>query len=146
MIAIEASTVRVSTLVDGTMRVVLDIEPRLALAAFTLLGSPGTAVAVAALKPKAAPLKEPPKRQLMSQWLAMRCGEREFHLWADKTFSHVDMSDVSSDTPHYQVIAELVRRALQVKSRALIDTDHEARERFDRLILKPWEQHCRATT
>lgn len=48
---IEGATARVSTLVDGTLRVTIDIEPRDAQAAFRLFGTPGTAVALAALKP-----------------------------------------------------------------------------------------------
>lgn len=48
---IEGATARISTLVDGTLRVVVDIEPRDAQAAFRLFGTPGTAVALAALKP-----------------------------------------------------------------------------------------------
>lgn len=48
---IEGATARISTLVDGTLRVTIDIEPRDAQAAFRLFGTPGTAVALAALKP-----------------------------------------------------------------------------------------------
>lgn len=51
--AIEGATARISTLVDGTLRVTIDIEPRDAQAAFRLFGTPGTAVALAALNPQA---------------------------------------------------------------------------------------------
>lgn len=47
---IEASSVRCQTLADGTLRMTVEIEPRLALAAFILFRSPGTAMALAALK------------------------------------------------------------------------------------------------
>lgn len=50
---IEASSVKCSTLVDGTLRIVVSVEPDKALAAFTLFRSPGTAMALAALKPEA---------------------------------------------------------------------------------------------
>ena len=50
--AIEGATARISTLVDGTLRVTIDIEPRDAQAAFRLFGTPGTAVALAALNPQ----------------------------------------------------------------------------------------------
>lgn len=49
---IEGSTVRVQTTSDGTLRIQIDIEPRDAQKAFRLFGSPGTAVALAALKPQ----------------------------------------------------------------------------------------------
>lgn len=47
--AIAGATARISTLADGTLRLIVDIEPRDAQAAFRLFGSPGTAVALAAL-------------------------------------------------------------------------------------------------
>jgi hypothetical protein len=50
---IEGATARISTLVDGTLRVTIDIEPRDAQAAFRLFGTPGTAVALAALNHQA---------------------------------------------------------------------------------------------
>jgi hypothetical protein len=53
MHAIEGATARISTLVDGTLRVTVDIEPRDAQAAFRLFGTPGTAVALAALNSEA---------------------------------------------------------------------------------------------
>jgi hypothetical protein len=49
MNAIEGTTARISTLVDGTLRVTIDIEPYNAQKAFLALGIPGTAVAVAVL-------------------------------------------------------------------------------------------------
>lgn len=51
MNAIEGSTARISTLVDGTLRITIDIEPRDAPKAFLAFGIPGTAVALAALIP-----------------------------------------------------------------------------------------------
>ncbi len=78
MTAIEASSVRVSTLADGTLRLVVDIEPRHANAAFALFGSPGVAMALAALKP---PEPEKPKRERMGplcEWAVYRCKEPQF--------------------------------------------------------------------
>jgi hypothetical protein len=51
MNAIEGCTARIFTLVDGTLRVTIDIEPRDAPKAFLAFGVPGTAVALAALVP-----------------------------------------------------------------------------------------------
>jgi len=50
MTIIEASSVNVKTLADGTLRVSMDVEPRHAQAAFSLFGAPGTPMALAALK------------------------------------------------------------------------------------------------
>lgn len=48
---VEASSVRLSTLVDGTLRLVVEIEPAKAVDAFRLFREPGTPMALAALKP-----------------------------------------------------------------------------------------------
>lgn len=50
---IPASSVKCQTLADGTLRIVVEIEPAQALAAFTLFRSPGTPMALAALKVQA---------------------------------------------------------------------------------------------
>lgn len=47
---IEASTVNVRTLVDGTLRLTVDIDPPQAQAGFALFGAPGRSVAMAALQ------------------------------------------------------------------------------------------------
>jgi hypothetical protein len=49
---IEATSVSMKTLVDGTLRLVVEIEPIHALAAFTLFRQPGTVIALAAIKPQ----------------------------------------------------------------------------------------------
>ncbi|TNC14873.1 hypothetical protein FF100_04655 [Methylobacterium terricola] len=54
MSAVLASYVKMSTLVDGTMRIVLDVEPSAAADAFSLLGSPGTSIALARITKEAA--------------------------------------------------------------------------------------------
>jgi hypothetical protein len=134
MSAIEASSVRVNTLADGTLRITLDIEPRNALAAFTLFGAPGTPLALAALRTQAEP-KKPPKPVLHSQWLAMRCEDEDFQMWVEDRWGATTTGLLGEPT------AKIVRRVLGVKSRAEIDTDHEAFERFERLIRKPWAEH-----
>lgn len=48
--AIEATSVSIKTLVDGSLRLTVEIEPFRALAAFTLFRQPGTVMALAALK------------------------------------------------------------------------------------------------
>lgn len=54
MSAVLASYVKMSTLVDGTMRVVLDIEPTAAPEAFAMLGAPGSPIALARITDAAA--------------------------------------------------------------------------------------------
>jgi hypothetical protein len=80
MSAIEGSTVNVKTLMDGTLRLAVDIPPADAKDAFALFGAPGRGVALAALADgrgakdgtqeretppdPATPLPEPEKRRL----------------------------------------------------------------------------------
>lgn len=47
---VEGSTARITTLVDGTLRITIDIEPVSAPKAFLAFGLPGTPVAIAALR------------------------------------------------------------------------------------------------
>lgn len=52
--AIMATTGKVSTLADNTLRIVVEIAPKDAKAAFALFGTQGTAVALARITPEAA--------------------------------------------------------------------------------------------
>jgi hypothetical protein len=47
---IEATSVSMKTLVDGTLRIVVEVEPNNALDAFALFRQPGTVMALAAIK------------------------------------------------------------------------------------------------
>jgi hypothetical protein len=131
MSVIEASSVRVSTLADGTLRLVVDIEPRHANSAFALFGSPGVPMALAALqKPQEQP--EKPLGGPLSQWLAIRCGEEKFQSWLGAWNAAAAASEV--------------RRICGVSSRAEIDHDEAARQRFEDLIRGPWMRYCAVTT
>jgi hypothetical protein len=146
MTVIEASSVRVRTMGDGTLRAELDFEPAHAVAAFRLLGSPGQPVAVAALKTKAQqeaeakpekPAKpaadDKPKGGVWSQWLAIRCGETEFQDWLAAQWPALW---AACGDP-----AEVVRCVCEVASRAEIDNDPEAQARFQERIRGPWAKH-----
>lgn len=54
MTVIAASTSRCKTLADGTLQLVINIEPKHAISAFTLFGSPGSACAIARLTNESA--------------------------------------------------------------------------------------------
>jgi hypothetical protein len=47
---IEATSVAMKTLADGTLRIVVEVEPYRALDAFALFRAPGTVMALAAIK------------------------------------------------------------------------------------------------
>jgi len=132
---------------DGTVRFFFDVEPRHADAGLRLFRVRGTAAVLAALKPGAQPSPEPEKPcaevsseplkgGAIAQWLGMRCIEPEFQQWLAERFPlswplGVGLSELTR-------AADTVRRVLSVGSRREIDNDPAARERFERLIRKPW--------
>ena len=131
MTVIEASSVRVATMADGTLRLTVDIEPRNATAAFTLFGSPGVALGIAALKNS----QESPKKALggpLSQWVGIRCGEERFQKWLG-----VESAEDA---------AAVVRGLLRIESRAEIDYSPSVREDFEERIRGPWAKYCAATS
>jgi hypothetical protein len=111
MTAIEASSVRVSTLADGTLRLIVDIEPRHANEAFALFGAPGVSMALARLatatEKKAQEQPEKPVGGALSKWLGTQCSDPKFQQWLE----------VGSE----KQAADYVRRLCEVSSRALID-------------------------
>lgn len=85
MSAIPAASVNLKTMVDGTLRISFDIEPAHAKDAFNLFSSPGTQVAIAALKDGSIHTQKPgqPKKKigpyckLAVQW----CKDEHFQIW-----------------------------------------------------------------
>lgn len=141
MTIIEASSVSVKTMADGTLRVSVDVEPRHAQAAFALFGAPGTPMALAALKtakeavpaPTPEPIKEAPSRPIgpICQWLVMRCKESDFRNWiANKVGYRYAMTE--------QECADAVKKLCGVSSRADIDGNKVAADLFQSLIRGPW--------
>ena len=135
MSIIEASSVSIKTMADGTLRISVDVEPRHAQAAFALFGSPGTSMALAALRsvPEPAPAPQAaPKGGQLSHWVALRGEEQEFRDFLSEKFR------VNVNTPAQA--AECVRHVCEVQSRADLDNDPDAAERFHRLIRGPYSK------
>lgn len=85
MTAVLATYIKMSTLVDGTMRVVLDIEPTAASDAFAMLGAPGSPIALARITDAAAVAQDrkaqgaSEKKPLsVASKVALRCQDPEF--------------------------------------------------------------------
>lgn len=96
MTIVEGAVHTLRTLVDGTLAIVVHIEPRNRKAALDLFADPGTPVALAALDalpepdesddqaPQADPKPEPaPKPVLgpLALWCVQRCREQAFQEW-----------------------------------------------------------------
>lgn len=119
-------------LADGTIRVQIDIDPIYKdqfLAAFRSIDMP---VAIAPLvadfeKPKAP--KGGPLAKLAGQW----CRDPAFHRW------------LGMDGPSaVDKAVDVIRARCQVVSRADLDNDHEAAERFHALIRIPFMEFMQA--
>ena len=137
MSAIEGATVKVGTLVDGTLRVTIDFHPTVRNEAFALFGGPGTPVAVAALRaghamasdePVAAP---EPKGGPLSQWLAQRCNEAVFRAWVARV-----ITDTETLTP--EQASAVVCKEIGVRRKREIDGDRYAPARLKVLIMHPY--------
>jgi hypothetical protein len=143
MSALEAASVRVRTMADGTLRAELDFEPRFAAAAFKLLGQPGQPVAVAGIRTASQKTADKPKGGAWAQWLGVRCSEPLFREWIEIEFEETWRA-VCLESPAVgpvQWAAEVVRRVCEVDSRALIDNDPAAAQRFQERIRGPWAMH-----
>ena len=150
--AIEASTVRCTTLSDGTLRLSVDIEPAMAQAAFALFGTPGRAVALAALRdgraavapaPAVTPAEQGRARSTaqIERWDSLGTltkaaisigGAPEFWAWARVTNS--------SDA------ADFIKRCCGVQSRKELDSNPVAARIFRSSILEPYRRHMTETT
>jgi hypothetical protein len=131
MSVIEASTVRLQTMADGTLRMTVDVEPRNARDAFALFGMPGTALALAGIKatqqaqqaaqtPAGGPLAK-----LAGQW----CQMPQFLAWS------------GCNTP--ELAAEFVRRECGVGSRAELDHNQAAAAAFHSGIREPFCEYLK---
>ena len=128
MSAIEASSVRMQTMADGTLRMVVDIEPRHARDAFGLFGTPGTALALAALKPAQAQETAPkPAGGELAKLAGKWCNDRAFQRWS---------SSSSADEA-----AAFIRETCVIQSRAELDHDSIAAEKFHKHIRVPFHKY-----
>lgn len=124
---------------DGTLRLVVDVEPRFAVDAFRLFGAPGVPMALAALK-AAEPQPEAPKGGALAQWVAMRCLDAHFQIWLHDRFpTQWDQAPGKSES---ELAASVVRAVCAVDSRAELDNNPSAADLFHRLIRKPYMEQA----
>ena len=134
MTAIEASFVRLKSMADGSLQITAEVEPRNAVAAFMLFAAPGTPMALAALQ--CAKAEPAPKGGERAKWCAIRCHEPEFQRWIQERHLK-EWEAAPGDTPATWA-ASVIRAVCCVESRAELDNDAAAAERFDRLIRRPY--------
>ena len=134
MSVIEASSVKVGTMADGTLRLSVDIEPGLAKAAFAMFGMPGTPLALAALKTAAQQAQEDapkpaggPLARLAGQW----CQMPQFLAWSGCNTA--------------ELAAEFIRRECGIQSRAELDHNAAAAGVFHTHIREPFSAYMKGT-
>ena len=130
MSALEASTVRLQTMADGTLRLVVDFELAQAQAAFRMFGAPGTPIALARIKTKAEQSQgEKPKGGALARLAGQWSQSVAFWRWAG-----VDDADAA---------AQYIRSTCGVGSRADLDHNSEAAHLFHVRIREPFSEYLR---
>lgn len=147
---IAASSVAVKTMADGTLRIWVDVEPRHSRDAFGLFGSPGTPMALAALKtpgqiddetpaepPESQrceiptfeePQQEPAKGGPLAKWAALRCQDFQFREFFRQ--------------PSEESMRKQILLYCGTNSRAELDSNAGAAGLFRRFFMEPWRDHC----
>lgn len=149
---IAGASMRCKTMADGSLRIEVEVEPRDAVAAFTLFGAVGTPVALAALKvgeSGAEPGGEgdkpaEPKGGMLARLAGQWCQMPEFHEWCERSFRfswNAIIEEIGEHAEHAEVAAELIRRHCGVKSRAELDHDKRAADQFHAAIRQPFAAH-----
>lgn len=142
---IEASTVKVSTMADDTLRIVLDISPQHAQEAFALFGMRGSPVVIARLTQEAATAsaqaeaiqQDKPKGGELAKLAGQFCANPRFREWLRSVSPTWDYKTADE-------AAQWVRNVCCVVSRADLDHNAYAAQQFHDNIRKPFAEWCRA--
>lgn len=133
------------TMTDGTVRYVIEFEPRFAIAAAELFAMPGTEMGVVALKdgdrnideiPMVATkdvaqdhteevLDMVPKGRELAKWAGILSNDPEFWKWANWQIIGINEQIIGESEA-----AEFIRQSCAVTSRAQLDNDKDAAKKF----------------
>ena len=142
MSAIPCASVSLKTMMDGTLRISFDIEPMHAQDAFKLFAAPGTPAAIAALAVGYAAAKpstedssavDKPKGGPLSELAGMWCNDPEFWKWLETDPDNAASSPTGA--------AACIYALCEITSRAKLDHDEIAAEKFHRLIRGPYSKY-----
>ena len=152
MTAITCSSAGVKDLADGSLRITFEFEPRHAKEAFLLFGTRGTACAIIALTQEASKAAaqsetiaaDKPKGGPLAKLAGMFCSQPEF-------WDFINLSDYPDKKLFAQIndsvdAAAWVRRVCGIESRAELDNNSAAAERFHELIRKPYKKYLETTS
>ena len=137
--AVMGASTTVKTMADGSLRIAIDIEPRHAQTAFALFGSPGTPVALARITNEAAveqdrkEQREPEtKGGALAKLAGAWCDLPDFWAFLTHQFSLEEVCEREATA------AVVVREVCEVESRADLDWNTDAAQRFQTEIRRPF--------
>ncbi len=152
MTAIPCASVSMRTMADGTLRLSIDIEPMHAQDAFKLFAAPGTPAAIAALSTGYLSKKdenldtsaervqktpkidnEKPKGGALAKLAGMWCNDPNFWAWLEPDPNNACQSANGAAACLYAICG--------IDSRAELDNDPVAAEKFHRLIRGPYQKY-----
>ena len=159
MSAIPCASVSLKTMMDGTLRISFDIEPMHAQDAFRLFAAPGTPAAIAALAvgyaqktdtsgdhvqktPKS--IDEKPKGGPLSKLAAMWCNQPDFWDWLNADIHNAAHNPQGTTCNDSIGATSCIYSRCRITSRAELDNDDIAAEKFHRLIRGPYSKYLQA--
>lgn len=136
-----ATTSGMKMMADGTIRISFDFEPRHGQQAFALFGSPGSQVAVARIMPEVAQRqaqqetieREKVKGGELCKLAAMFCNEPKFRDWLRLTYDPLPQTAEDAAT--------IIRNVCKIESRAELDHNEAAAQRFHSHFRLPYRDH-----
>ena len=146
MDVLSGSYVKIQTMDNDTVRIIIDLDCTLEQAAALSLRK-GTPLAVArltpeagiaAMQPRTEPEPAPVKGGALAKLAGMWCADPEFHAW----IRHAYDPDVQSS----EKAAVFVRFLCGIKSRAELDSNERAAMRFQEFIRLPFMAYCQGRT
>ena len=146
MSAIECVTAGVKDMADGSLRITLEFDPRHAKDAFSLFGARGTSCAIVALTPDAAKQSaqdetievDKPKGGQLARLAGMWCSDWKFYDWIESKLE-CNKGAISENDARVYIISKC-----NIESRAELDNDPEAADKFHRLIREPYSEYLRS--
>lgn len=135
--AISGTRRALKELVDGTVRVQIDIDPECRRDFFRLFPEIDTRVAIAPLRASAKSAE--PKGGELARLAGMLCADPDFQFWLEARHREELPAEIGG-AEGAERAAVLVRSVCGVESRAELDHNREAAMNFHELIRKPWAE------
>lgn len=124
-------------LVDGTLRVQIDVDPESRRDFLRLFPDIDTRVAIAPLRPETKADPDKLKGGELAKLAGILCSDPEFQFWVEDRNAEALTVDVGG-TEGQERAAVIVRALCGVTSRAELDHNPDAAAKFHNLIRKPW--------